>query len=332
MPIHPVILGNGRAGEAIAKALASLNVLQPELQLQSPHYLKRGESVLAGGATPADVLFCIANPHALHAPAILDAERAGVAAVLCEKPSCATVEQARQLKGVRVKSAVLHGYRMAWGPQTLRQLIAGGELGDVFCVEGRYWQSSTAEKALQDVAVSPSNWKNDVALSGPSDVLLDLGTHMVDCLNFLYGSLPENMAGWKSFSNAEAKHRDSHVWMELAYPGGKRAQASVSKNVHGATNRFEVTVMGSRGSASWAFLQPDEIWLGAGKNLRRLTRAESGLGSRQAPYHAMGWLEGYIEIARRLIDDAFFGKPSAYPTVKENAALIEQLLNVEWKG
>ncbi len=332
MPITPIVFGSGRAGEAIAKSLACLNILRPDLKLLAPLTLKRGTPLIEAMGENKRVLVCIANPHGLHADAIIEANAANVSAILCEKPACINLQQVVRLRETTVKTAVLHGYRLSWGVQSLKQLIETESLGNVFSIEGRYWQSSAAEKALQPTSNSLSaNWKNDIRLSGQSDAYLDLGTHMADSISFLYGENPTQIKGWRSYANAESAHRDSHAQLSFSFSNGRRGYASVSKNVHGATNQFEVTVLGTKGSASWSFLNPDEIWLGEGRNLRRITRQETSLGSGQAPYHAMGWLEGYIEIAHRLIEDAFFAKPSQYPNLQDNLNLLEVMLSAAWE-
>jgi predicted dehydrogenase len=250
----------------------------------------------------------------------LEGARAGFAAMLCEKPLCLTIEQARDLSAITVPIAVLHGYRQMWGPQKIRQMLVAGELGEWITVEGRYWQSSAAERAGQPASGS---WKNDVALSGPSDVLVDLGSHWLDLMLFFLGP-PEGGKVWRSYANAEASHRDTHVHLTLEY-GSRRAFGSISKTVHGATNDLEVLVVGSRQSAAWSFLRPDEIVLGTGRSRRILVRDVPHLGSRQAPYHALGWLEGYVEITRQLLYRTVGRPTEPYPDAASSIAAVEIL-------
>lgn len=56
----------------------------------------------------------------------------------------ADLGQIQALKDVKTSVAILHGYRMMWGPQTLHQMLTAGEFGQIISLESRYWQSSVA--------------------------------------------------------------------------------------------------------------------------------------------------------------------------------------------
>ncbi|MBC7396073.1 MAG: Gfo/Idh/MocA family oxidoreductase, partial [Bdellovibrionales bacterium] len=264
MQITPLILGRGRSGQAISKSLVSLGILHPQFQISTPIGLERDVDLVEVRKKYAHPLLCISNPHGLHADAILGAASAGFEAIICEKPACVNLEQLQKLRAVKVPVAVLHGYRQMWGIQTLKQMIAAGELGEVITIEGRYWQASTADRALSFAGVSDS-WKNEVRLSGESDTFLDIATHWVDAVSYLFGSLPTRIQGWKTNLNSETPHRDSHVQLALDYSKSGRGFGSISKTVHGSTNHFEINVLGTKKSVTWEFLKPDELFIGEGR-------------------------------------------------------------------
>ena len=330
LKITPVILGNGRAGHAIAESLAILNVLRPEFGLTSPRWLKRGQSLAEGKAGIETPLLVIANPHGLHAAAILEADRAGYGAILCEKPACVNLSEVAALRAVRTPTAIFHVYRQMWGMQTLRRMLTDGELGELITIEGRYWQSSAAERALDPEPAKPG-WKDEVRLSGESDTYFDVGCHWIDAASFLAGRKPSRIAGWRSYQNAPSSHRDSHVQVAIDFMPG-RAFGSISKTVHGAPNHFEVNVIGTKKSATWKFLEPDEILVGEGRDRRVVTRRSSDLGSQHPPHHGTGWLEGYIEIASSLLASVYGGEAREYPTLAANLDLLEAMLKTEWSG
>ncbi len=328
--ITPLILGSGRSGKAIAKSLAMLNILQPQLELAAPIFLKRNASISNERTKYERVLLCISNPHGLHSQSITEADRAGFDAIVCEKPACVKLEQLKQLQNVKTPTAILHAYRQMWGLQLIKEMIENGEFGELITIEGRYWHASAA-----DVAVSSSpkkaNWKNDVALSGESDTYLDLGTHLLDAFCFLHGSFEPEIQGWRSYINASSPHRDTHIQVAMNFlPQSKRAFGSISKTVHGSPNHFEINVIGSKKYAKWEFLLADEIHFGMGKDRSIITRRETTSGSQQDPYHATGWLEGYIEISKRLIHHAFNGEPKNYPTLSENLQLLTRIFHTDW--
>jgi len=202
--------------------------------------------------------------------------------------------------------------------------------GQLIAIEGRYWQASIAERILQK-SNPVKTWKNDPSLSGPSDTYLDVGTHWVDAVSFLFGDNPTKIEGWRSYVGATSAHRDSHVQLQIDYPNG-RAIGSISKILHGSTNHFELNIIGSNRSATWNFLRPDEIEIGEGRKRQVITRIDTVFGSKQPPHHGLGWLEGYIEIISSLIDDAIYRKVSDYPRLQPNLDLLEVMLNASWKS
>ncbi|MBC7693593.1 MAG: Gfo/Idh/MocA family oxidoreductase [Methylotenera sp.] len=332
MTITPLILGSGSSGQAISTSFATLKLKFPDLKLALPVQLMRGSSLVEERRKYEHPVLCIANPHGLHAQAILDAEKAGYEAILCEKPACVNSREVDDLRAVKVPTAVLHGYRQTWGVQTLKQMIEDRKLGEVISIEGRYWQASTAERALirNRTGEAASSWKNDTALSGDFDVFLDIATHWMDAASFLHGSVPREIHGWRSYINAETAHRDSHVQLMANFSGGGRAFGSISKTVHGSTHHFELNVIGSLRSATWKFLEPDQLIIGEGRDLSVFTRKDSNFGSRQSPFHAQGWLEGYIEIAHQLVAEVFHGRTTSYPRLSENLDLLEALFKTRW--
>lgn len=331
MVFTPLILGSGRAGQAAAKAFALLSVIRPDLSIAPAVTLRRGESLADARQRFESPILCVANPHALHPNAILEAESAGFAGVLCEKPAAVNLEQVAALRRVLAKVAVLHVYRETWGMRTLHRMVQEGAFGEVFAIEGRYWQASAAERLLKRAAgeLKPG-WKDDPKLAGGFDTYLDVGVHWVDAASYLYGGAPRAVKAWLSHAGSDSSARDTHVQLCLDYPRG-RGFASISKILHGAPNHFEINVLGSKLSGTWHFLNPDEILLGEGRSRRVLTRQESSLGSRQDPHHGVGWLEGYVEIAGALCD-SILGRPGTYPALGEHLDLLEAMLKAEGMG
>jgi predicted dehydrogenase len=340
MQIQPYFLGRGAAAQAIEKSLRILQVTDPALALLPSRHLERGAELPRSREPGTARVAILAHPHALHAAAIVAAEQAGFDFVFAEKPVVVSLEQIATLRDVRVPVAVFHGYRVAWGPETLRARVAAGELGEIFAVEGRYWQSSSASLAL--AAGTPGNtaapgnatgpgkkWKDDAALSGPGDVLLDLAPHWVDLAAFLLGEAPAAIAGRVFFANSPSPHRDTHMQLQMEFPGGARAQASVSKTVHGAGNDLEIHVLGTRGTGSWRFLDPDHVVLGTGSESRLVARAEMQLGGQQWAFHGLGWLDGYVEVLRRGLTQLAGGTPAPYPDLASSLAVMEPLLSAK---
>jgi len=328
MQIQTYFLGSGRAAQALEKSLRIVQVLDREqLQILEPIHLKRGEPLPKNFADSVSPVLFIANPHGLHAASILEAAANGFKLIVVEKPAAVNLDELQKLKSVKIPVAVCHVYRQMWGPQYLKKMISSGDFGKIIAIEGRYWQSSTAQRALNPN--TQTSWKNDPKLSGDFDTFLDVGTHWADLAVYLESSTPWSTQVWLSYLNAESPHRDSHVHLQMIFPSGTRAMASVSKTVHGAPNHFEVNIIGTLRSATWKFLEADIIEVGEGSSKTLLARTESALGSQQGPFHATGWLEGYVEIIRQSLRQLVGATHSPYPTLDENLLLLECLLKAE---
>ena len=324
--IAPVLVGRGMAGQAILRSLAIASQMDPELSLLPARQVRRGDSIASYSTDQAENVLFIANPSGLHAQYIVDGSQGNFSAIAADKPVCVRAEEIPSLKNIQIPVTVFHGYRAMWGTRTIKEMIDSDELGDVFSFESRYWQSSSAQ-AVKNATPEKRAWKNDLKLNGPSDTLIDLGSHVVDICLHLMSEKPAESKCWVSYQNAIAPYRDTHVHLVLKFPGDRRAIASISKTVHGATNNFEYTVIGTKGAATWRFLQPDEVEFGSGgrtSTIRRKTNLES---SGSVPFHGLGWLEGYVEITRQTLRMASGLDSIPVPTLKESLAAMEVLLN-----
>jgi predicted dehydrogenase len=327
--IAPVIVGRGMAGQAILKSLAVVAQADPELHLLPAKFVSRGSPLRSYISDNAQNVLFVANPSGLHARYIAEGERAQFDAIVSDKPVCVLPEEIEILEKIRVPVTVFHGYRAMWGTKKIKQMIEAGDLGDLLAFEARYWQSSSALAALAN-APEKRPWKNDPKLNGPSDTLIDLGSHVVDICLYLMADRPAEGRCWLSYRNSLAPHRDTHVHLWLCFENERSALASISKTVHGATNNFEYTIIGTRATATWRFLRPDEIEHGIGNRTFTIRRSEANASSGSSPFHGLGWLEGYVEITRQTLRQVAGLASLPVPTLKESVAVMDVLLKTRF--
>jgi predicted dehydrogenase len=114
----------------------------------------------------------IATPSAMHAEQSIRALERG-AAVFCQKPLGRTAPEVRDVvDAARAADRLLAvdlSYRFTDGMRRIRELIAGGELGNVFAADLTFHNAYGPDKP----------WFYDPALSGGGCVM-DLGVHLVD--------------------------------------------------------------------------------------------------------------------------------------------------------
>jgi predicted dehydrogenase len=327
--MKPYVIGRGLAGQAICHAFRILQNTQADLGIEDPEILDRGVN-LQSVARKKDAVLCVANPHGLHAETVVNAVSAGFAGVICEKPACVTAEELILLReNVKVPVAVLHGYRMLWGPRKIYAMIANGDLGQIISIEGRYWQSSAAERALSQQK-SSKDWKNDPKLAGPYDVYLDLASHWVDLASYVTQKKVSRIKGRRSYVHGLKPNQEAYVNLNIDFEGSTFGQCSASKAIHGATNQLEIHIIGECKSLAWNFMNPDEILVGEGRGRQVIVRDQSNPASNLPPFHGAGWLEGYAETIRQYLLDLKKPGQGQYASLQSTLQVLEAMFKVEW--
>ena len=131
----------------------------------------------------------IVTPNDAHfGPA--DAAAAAGIAVLCEKPFTTTLDEARKLHAtVRSKNVpFVVAYTYTGFPMVMlaRELVHGGEIGEVRKVEAWYPQGWLATK-LEAENQKQASWRVDPAKAGGSGCGGDIGTHAYEFVRFVAG-------------------------------------------------------------------------------------------------------------------------------------------------
>ncbi|HEX2034790.1 MAG TPA: Gfo/Idh/MocA family oxidoreductase [Chloroflexota bacterium] len=143
----------------------------------------------------------ICLPHHLHKDAIVAAAAAGKH-VLCEKPLCLTLDEARQIReaidrtGVTFMSA--HNNLFAPALVAARRLLAEGSLGAVhFARSTEAGRNANFKSGAPPIELAPGDsswsWRRDPAKAGGGEVL-DTGWHGAYRLLALAGSRPVEVA------------------------------------------------------------------------------------------------------------------------------------------
>jgi predicted dehydrogenase len=301
------------AGQALRHALSMFpDDVDPAIWIERGAPLPRPED-------PQSALLVVAGPHALHTPRLLEAAERGYRFAICEKPAAVDLDQVGSLEGLPVETWICHGYRMLWGPTVLRQAAVDGSFGRIFAVEGRYWQSSATR------APASKGWKDDVGLGGRFDVLLDLAMHWADLVTFVTGRMPSSATVRRWFVNAASPHRDTHVHLMMQH-NEFTSLGSISKTVHGTGNDLEIAVLGEKASAFWEFGNPDVVLWGDGPSQRTQVRSKADLPTRPAPFHGLGWMEGYGRVVGQVVERMRRGTAANAPELETHLRLLRCLL------
>src|SRR5215208_1105062 len=329
-PIPVALLGYGLAGAAFH---APLIAAEPRLRLDAIVTRDPERRAAAAAAHPeatlldsADAvwdragelgLVVVATPNRTHVPLARAALAAGLPVVV-DKPLAATADEARALvaeaRAGRLLLTVFHNRRWDGDLLTVRELMAGGDLGRVLRFESRFERWRPEIKA---------GWRERAGGEEAGGVLYDLGSHLIDQALWLFGPVDEVYAE-RDVRRPGAEVDDdafvalthvsgvrSHLWMSavaadlgprLRVLGDRAAYVKRGLDVQEAALRAG----GSPSQPGWGE-EPQDAWgvVGAGEDWRPVPTERGDYGAF------------YAGVAAALLD----GAPSPVPAGEVVTAL-----------
>ncbi|MBX7103168.1 MAG: Gfo/Idh/MocA family oxidoreductase [Gemmataceae bacterium] len=274
----------------------------------------------------------ITTPNHVHYPVAKAALEAGFH-VVCDKPMTFDLAEAEKLVELAQKSSVVfaltHNYTGNPLVRQARDMVAGGELGEVQAVRASYiqgWLRTRLETGDQKQAA----WRTDPARSGLAGCWGDIGTHAYNLARFITGLLPDQVsAHLKTFEAGRAL--DDYGTAVVKFANGCLGTVTASQISHGRENDVRIEIDGTKASLEWHQENPNVLWVRKnGSPHQTYTRAggpylsATAAGSCRIPSgHPEGYLEAFANIytaafddmARRLSGDKSPGKSGLYPTV-----------------
>ncbi|NMG33208.1 gfo/Idh/MocA family oxidoreductase [Azoarcus sp. TTM-91] len=254
----------------------------------------------------------ILTPMPSHAEIVIAALEAGFP-VICEKPlgtsrdECVAIQQAvEQNQGFLAVTFNYSGYPMV---RELRALIHAGELGEIQQIHAEMPQEGFARRSASGEAAKPQAWRlSDYAVP---TVALDLGVHVHHLIHFLTGAHPlQVIADQSTYGNFPAVV--DNVNCLARYSSGISANIWFGKAALGYRNGLRIRVFGSKGSAEWLQVAPEQLQMAYADGRRcsldlgsgGLTVASQPRYNRFKPGHPSGFIEAfanlYTDIARQL--------------------------------
>ena len=242
----------------------------------------------------------VCTPNATHAPIALRAIEAGKH-VVCEKPLATSVADAEQLvlaaASAGVTATVPFVYRFHPMVREARARVARGEIGPLLSISGSYLQDWLLDSGDDD-------WRVDASTGGPSRAFADIGSHLVDLIEFVTGDRISRLAATKRTVFAErASNRDiateDAVAVVAETRGGALGTLLVSQVAPGRKNRLLIEISGSAESIQFDQEQPETLWLGRRAGSSLLMRDPDTLTpdaarlSRVPAGHPMGYQDAF---------------------------------------
>ena len=346
--IGAAVIGSGFIGTVHVEALRRLGVQVHGLLGSSPERAaQRAEQLgVPRGYASLDELLSddrvevvhVTSPNHLHHDQVREVLAAG-RHVVCEKPLAMTSEESADLVALAADSgrvaAVNFNIRFYPLNQHARELVAGGALGDVRLVTGRYFQDWLLH-------ATDWNWRLEPDRGGALRAVGDIGSHWLDLLTFITGqrivSVMADLATFipmrsqpsgpvETFSTERATDTverkivtEDTATILLRFEGGARGSVAISQLSPGRKNSLQYEVDGSESAAAWDSEQPDQLWIGHRDRPNEiLIRNPALMGPAAAAASALpaGHVEGFADTFRALFNaiytDVMAGAPAARP-------------------
>lgn len=221
--------------------------------------------------------------------------------VICEKPLAGDVADAERMFDAAQRAGVKHltcfNYRFMPAVALARELVAGGELGELHQVRFRYSQE----------------WRTNPAAELPSSagVLSIIGCHAVDQARFLVGEIASVIAAIGSPVTTPQRQfggrpvdQDDTISMLVQFQDGLTGTIDASLVSPGRRNLLAWELNGSRGSLAWSLEKLNELQVfragtGPTQGMTEVIVCESD-HALAAPWwpsgHILGWEHGHANM------------------------------------
>lgn len=250
----------------------------------------------------------VCTPNALHAEQAAAVIASG-RAVVCEKPLATTVADARalteQAASAGVTATVPFVYRFHPLVREARDRVARGETGRVLTIAASY---------LQDwlLTSEDDNWRVDAELGGASRAFADIGSHLVDLVEFVTGDRIVRIAArTRTFVTERAEHtsvaNEDAAALVLETASGAVGTVLVSQVAPGRKNRLHIEIAGTRESVAFDQEHPETLWLGRREGSVLLPRdaAQNSDAANRYSVVPAGHPQGYPDAFAAFVADSY---------------------------
>lgn len=281
-------------------------------------------------ADPDIDIIDICTPNELHFDTILAALQAGKH-VLCEKPLCVTVDEAKQIAAAEAASDTIGGMvfnnRFMAPMLRAKQLISQGRLGRILSFHCAYEHNSSTFVDREP------GWKQTAAHGG--GVLNDLGSHAVDLIYHLLGEF-DHVQGLSQIAFAQhgaswQTDADEAFYMTARLKNGACGTIVANKLATGANDDLSLTIFGEQGSLKYSLTEPEWLYfydrnrpttpIGGECGYTRIEcggRYPAPGGAFPSPKATVGWLRCHVESYFTYLSCVAAGQPFA-PSLTDGA-------------
>jgi len=287
-------------------------------------------------ASPADLIadeavdvVHVCTPNSSHAEYALAALAAGKH-VVCEKPLAISVGDAELLAARAAETgavaAVPFVYRFHPMVREARARIARGDAGALLTVRGSYLQ----DWLLTD---TDDDWRVDARAGGPSRAFADIGSHLVDLVEFVGGDrIARLSATTRTVFATRTRHSEigteDAVALAVETATGAIGTLLVSQVSPGRKNRLTIELGGSVESIAFDQEHPESLWLGRREGSELLQRDARSLTPDAARLSVLpaGHPLGYHDAFTAFVSDVYAAvaghAPDGLPTFADGLRAV----------
>jgi predicted dehydrogenase len=179
--------------------------------------------------------------------------------VVCDKPLTTDSSDAEELARISAEKDLLFcvtytytGYPVV---KHIREMIAKGDLGDIRFVNAEYpqeWLSTPLEESGQKQAA----WRTDPDLTGISNCVGDIGSHVENMVSYLTGLKIRSLCA-RLDTFVEGRTLDDNASIMVEYDTGAKGLYWSSQIAVGHDNGLRVRIYGTKGSVEWSQENPN---------------------------------------------------------------------------
>ncbi|MDT8413755.1 MAG: Gfo/Idh/MocA family oxidoreductase [Flavobacteriaceae bacterium] len=287
----------------------------------------------------------ILTPNFLHFPMAKKLLENGFN-VICEKPMTTTYEEAKILKQTLAKTkavfAVTYTYTGYPMVRQMREMILGGELGEIQKVDAQYYQG-WINPIIHDKEKRANTWRLNPEKSGISCCVGDIGTHAFDMIEFVTGQHVKLLLADLNYLY-EDNRMDIDGTILIRFSDNVKGVIRASQIATGEENNFTVQVYGKKAGLKWEQENPNYLYLMEdGQPLRVLKpghayNSDLSLdGTKLPPGHPEGIFDSmgniYKGVAKAIRGEAY--NSGEFPTIIDGARgmdFIEKAVESHRKG